>query len=132
MDVAHAESRTPVNSQFRFSRARARVVARGGTTMPTEAILNGSCRQHDFGTPPEPALTALHQAISRVCWFVAFLHVTFVQKIWTAQNFGFFCRALTDKSALETRGPEAAAAGRTEGAPALAGATRGGHGGRVF
>ena len=70
--------------------------------MPTETILNGSCRQHDFGTPPEPALTAPHQAISRVCWFVAFLHVTFVQKIWTAQNFGFFCSALTGKSALET------------------------------
>ena len=102
VDVAHAESRTSVNSQFRFSRARARVVAHGGTAMPTETILNGSCRQHDFGTPPEPALTAPHQAISRVCWFVAFLHVTFVQKIWTAQNFGFFCSALTGKSALET------------------------------
>ena len=70
--------------------------------MPTETILNGSCRQHDFGTPPEPALTAPHQAISRVCWFVAFLHVTVVQKIWTAQNFGFFCSALICKSALET------------------------------
>ena len=71
--------------------------------MPTETILNGSCRQHGFGTPPEPALTAPHQAISRVCWFVAFLHVTFVQKIWTAQNFGFFCSALNSKSALETK-----------------------------
>ena len=70
--------------------------------MPTETILNGSCRQHDFGTPPEPALTAPHQAISRVCWFIAFLHVTFVQKNWTAQNFGVFCSALNCKSALET------------------------------
>ena len=26
----------------------------------------------------------------------------FFQKIWTAQNFGFFFRALTGKSALET------------------------------
>ena len=75
--------------------------------MPTETILNGSCRQHDFGTPPEPALTAPHQAISRVCWFVAFLHVTFVQKIWTAQNFGVFCSALNSKSALETKIPAA-------------------------
>ena len=70
--------------------------------MPTGTILNGSCRQHGFGTPPEPALTAPHQAISRVCWFVAFLHVTFVQKIGTAQNFGVFCSALICKSALET------------------------------
>ena len=63
--------------------------------------VNNTVLRHPRSRPSPPP----HQAMSRVCCLRKVRRFSaryFFQKIWTAQNFGFFCRALTGKSALET------------------------------